>query len=550
MCDQVDRVKYIEVINSHNLLKGLLSMMKLQNILITFLLTIILAACGTPAVTTSPSYPVAEVTTTSSLVETSMPGIVTFADPMLEAMIRSTMGKTEGDITLAEAQAVTRMNLNNELQRTISEETPIKNLSGLENFTSLETLDLSNHAVTDISPLAGLTKLTALSLAGNPVADVSPLAGLTDLRLLVLSGSQAQDYSALSNLVNLQVLMLDNSTITDLTPLLALTNLRQLYLAKTSVEDLSSLETIYPNLDQKDFIIPSTLMELGFHLDDNSHQAYYDGESASFTIHHTAWGPPPFEWDENIIRVSMYLEGDYKLSVGYYGVHKVYVCQMDKGGEQLMNYIYDTNDSSNNLDPANRPSVEQAIRAAMDVMEGEDVLLAPVRIFNETLKNTFNMTPEKLFALPYEPPTLKNLGFVLDEATGNFMYEQHEELYTNILINRTEGIEKEFDIAFFQPISDEFRVNVTYHVANKKFYVKADDNDQGGASFEYFIDIPEHLDEWCSDPDKTVEEYFIKAYNDPAIEDIYQHSVNLMVQYIRDTFGMTIEELYFLPTGE
>jgi len=334
-------------------------MMKPHNILITVLLTITLAACSTPAVTTTSSNPVAEVTTTSSLVETSVPVVVTFADPVLEAMIRGTMGKTEGDITLAEAQAVTRMNLSNELQRTISEETPIKD-------------DLSNHAVTDISPLAGLTKLTALSLAGNPVVDVSPLAGLTDLQLLVLSGSQAQDYSALSNLVNLQVLMLDNSTITDLTPLLALTNLRQLYLAKTSVEDLSSLETIYPNLDQKDFIIPSTLMELGFRLDDNNHQAYYDGEGASFTIHHTAWGPPPFEWDENIIRVSMYLEGDYKLSVGYYGVHKVYVCQMDKGGEQLMNYIYDTNDSSNNPDPANRPSVEQAIRTAMDVMEGED----------------------------------------------------------------------------------------------------------------------------------------------------------------------------------
>ncbi len=393
-------------------------MMKPHYILITVLLTMTLAACSTPAVTTTSSNPVAEVTTTSSPVETSAPVVVKFVDPVLEAIIRGTMGKTEGDITLAEAQAVTRMNLSNELQRTISEETPIKNLSGLENFTSLETLDLSNHAVTDISPLAGLTKLTALSLAGNPVADVSPLAGLTDLRLLVLSGSQAQDYSALSYLVNLQVLMLDNSTITDLTPLLALTNLRQLYLAKTSVEDLSSLETIYPNLDQKDFIIPSTLMELGFHLDDNSHQAYYDGESASFTIHHTAWGPPPFEWDENIIRVSMYLEGDYKLSVGYYGVHKVYVCQMDKGGEQLMNYIYDTNDSSNNLDPANRPSVEQAIRAAMDVENGEDPLYAPIRFFNETIQNTFKMTPEKLFTLPYEPPTLKSLGFVPDETPG------------------------------------------------------------------------------------------------------------------------------------
>jgi len=66
---------------------------------------------------------------------------------------------------------------------------------------------------------------------------------------------------------------------------------------------------------------------------------------------------------------------------------------MDKGGEQLMNYIYDTNDSSNNLDPANRPSVEQAIRAAMDVMEGEDVLHAPVRIFDETLKKHLQHDP-------------------------------------------------------------------------------------------------------------------------------------------------------------
>ncbi len=91
---------------------------------------------------------------------------------------------------------------------------------------------------------------------------------------------------------------------------------------------------------------------------------------------------------------------------------------MDKAGVQLMNYIYNTNDGSNNLDPANRPSVEQAIRAAMEVVEDEDVLLAPVRIFDETLKNTFNMTPEKLFALPYEPPTLKNLGFYADQANA------------------------------------------------------------------------------------------------------------------------------------
>jgi len=80
--------------------------MKPHNILITVLLTMILASCSTPSATTTPSNTMAEVSATSSLVETSMSGIVTFADPVLEAMIRGTMGKTEGDITLAEAQAV------------------------------------------------------------------------------------------------------------------------------------------------------------------------------------------------------------------------------------------------------------------------------------------------------------------------------------------------------------------------------------------------------------------------------------------------------------
>ena len=84
-------------------------MMKPHNILMTVLLTITLAACSTPAVTTTSSNPVAEVTTTSSPVETSAPVVVTFTDPVLETMIRGAMGKTEGEITFAEAQGVTRM---------------------------------------------------------------------------------------------------------------------------------------------------------------------------------------------------------------------------------------------------------------------------------------------------------------------------------------------------------------------------------------------------------------------------------------------------------
>jgi len=525
-------------------------MMKPHNIFITVLLTIILAACSTPAVTTTPSNPVADVTTTSSLVETSVPVVVTFADPVLEAMIRGAMGKTVGDITLAEAQAVTRMNFSNEIQSYISEEAPIKDLSGLENFTSLETLDLSSHAVTDISPLQELTSLTTLSLAGNPVADVSPLAGLTKLKVLMLSGSKAQDYSVLSNLVNLQVLMLDNSTISDLTPLAGLTNLRQLHLANSTIEDLSPLETIYPNLENKDFIIATTLEELGFNLDENSRQAYFENEDTTFTIHHVAWGSPPEEWHTNTIRTSMYTESGHKVLLGYYGNQNAYVFMIHKEGEPLVNYVYDAKNGSLNIAEEDRARIEQVMREVFEVMEGEDPLLAPMRIFRDLVKDTFGMTAEKLYALPYAPPTLKNLGFHPDEANAVYLFEQRGERDVNMEVHRPEWGEREHDVRFNTPLREGYRIVVTWHAAERKFIASADDDNQGGASFEYYIDTGEYLDVWCSYPDKTVEEYFIKAYNDPAITDVYQHSIDLMVKYVSDTFGMTIEELYSLPTGE
>lgn len=130
------------------------------------------------------------------------------------------------------------------------------------------------------------------------------------------------------------------------------------------------------------------------------------------------------------------------------------------------------------------------------------------------------------------------------------MYEWRGGKDVNIEVHRPEWGEKDYDVLFFTPLSNEYRIVVTYHLNEKKFVVGADDNDQGGADFEYFIETHEHIDGWCSNKDMTVEEYFIKAYNDPEIEDIYRHSVELMIQYIEDTFDMTVEELYALPTGE
>lgn len=501
---------------------------------------------STEAIAEGPSgVPTATVPPSSSA-----PAVVTFADPVLEAMVRGTIGKPEGEITAAEAETVTRLDLGNELTQYFSENTVIKDISGLENFTNLEYLDLSFHEITDISPLEGLTKLTSLSLGGNPVADIAPLAGLTNLKGLILSNCAAQDYSPLEQLVNLEFLMLDNSTITDLSPLGPLTNLKYLYLANSPVSDYSALAEIYPTLEDKDFIVASTLEELGFVMDDASNQAIYTGEDVSITINHSAWGAPPMDWDANIVRMSMDLEGDYKLSVGFYGDLNAYVLQMFKDGEMLMNYIYDKPSDSVSIGSEDRESSEQVVRAALDLVEGEDELLAPIRIFDDTIQKTFNRTADALYALPFEPPTLTSLGFFPDEANAVYRYEQREGRVVNIEIHRPEWGEKDFDVRFFTPLSDEYRIVVTYHLAERKFVAGADDNYEGGASFEFYIDTNEHIDGWCSNENMTVEEYFMNAYNDPEIEDIYLYTVELVEQYFSDTFGMTIEDVYTLPAGE
>ena len=162
-------------------------------------LALSLAACSMPAATT-PSLPSA----------TAVPKVVTFADPVLEAMVRGSIGKLTGDITVAEAESVTRLNISNEWQRYISEETTIHDIDGLEYFKNLESLDLSFHAISNITPLSGLKKLTSLSLGGSPSNDIAPLAGLTGLKVLILTGCKAQDYAPLAKLVNLDFLMLDH----------------------------------------------------------------------------------------------------------------------------------------------------------------------------------------------------------------------------------------------------------------------------------------------------------------------------------------------------
>ena len=251
-------------------------------LMLAAIMAVALVACGAPAtqqMDAATSAPVVtEVPTTEPSAEPTAEPVVVFTDAVLEAKVREAMGKPEGDITLAEAEAVTELDLSIEPGTSLPR---IKDISSLQYFKNLTVLKLAwsfnnNEAEVDISPLAGLTKLVALYMNSDGITDISALAGMANMLDLQIWGNKITDISALSGMTMLQDLWLQGNQITDInvlsgmttglcrlyldgnqiadvTPLTGLTKLTSLKIAGNPVEDYSPLADIYPKLTEKDF---------------------------------------------------------------------------------------------------------------------------------------------------------------------------------------------------------------------------------------------------------------------------------------------------------
>lgn len=531
------------------------------------LFTLFFAACATPAAANTTSEPQPEVTATPLQ-------NVTFNDPLLEKMVRAAMNKPEGDITVAEAEAVKELKLNIDWQQEPVEGTQIKDISGLENFKNLENLELHFHAISDISPLAELTKLKSLSLGGNPVADISPLSGLTNLGWLTLFNCRAQDYSPLANLTGLSVLLLEYSSINDVTMLSGLTNLTWLALANTQVSDVSPLSTlvkleklklegcpisdysplaaIYPNLVEKDFALAASLRDLGFMPIDNAPQVEsYKTETVIVQVHHEEWGKQDNPDDVNAVIMVKNHGTDQELFITYYPNDKNFLVRDSKN----FRYTYDLKAEALKMEYG-EDKAKTLLQTIYPDASG-DVLLAPMADFDQILLDTFGTTANILFLLPrevkvYDPSSLLGLGFEEKQEDAAYYYEKKDTSYFNVEVHNPawgdwgEG----GDVLCFLPQGDTNGVVITYFTGEKKFLVKADDKNGGGAGFYYYPDTKQFEDIWCSDKNITVEQYFKNMYNNPDIEDIHSYSAQLMEDCIKNAFGMTIDELYALPAGQ
>ncbi len=162
---------------------------------------------------------------------------VQFADPALEAFVRTALQKSDTDTIYSdEVWTITEMTLPAETQT----------LEDLSLFIGLETLTANNFAAMDWTGLGNLTALQTLNLSGSSLnsAALEAIGTLPNLKTLNLSNCGISTVSFLTNCTTLQTLDLSGNSIGDLKPLSGLSALEQLSLQSNAVTELSALSDL------------------------------------------------------------------------------------------------------------------------------------------------------------------------------------------------------------------------------------------------------------------------------------------------------------------
>jgi internalin A len=243
---------------------------------------LVFAGCSSPVQESQPSAAQSQQTSAQPSIKPSAEptaDVVVFNDPVLEERVRAQMNKPEGDITIAEAEAVKELDLENKDNKP---DGCIKDISALASFKNLKALFISLNAIKDLSPLVGMNLEVFYSMNGNTdITDFSPLAGstamldltilsnenindsnigfidgMTNIEMLWIQGApHLSDIRTVSNFSMLWRLILNNCNVSDISPAAGLKNLRWVNLEGNPIKDYSPLKDIYPNLEQKDFEI-------------------------------------------------------------------------------------------------------------------------------------------------------------------------------------------------------------------------------------------------------------------------------------------------------
>jgi internalin A len=166
---------------------------------------------------------------------------ITFTDAKLASCVESTAKKN-------------RWKTVGEMVKLDCADKGINSIGGIQNLTSLKSLDLQLNAITMLTPMAKLTALSHLNLAGNGLVNIEPLANLVALTHLELGVAQRlgsavnsiRNISALADLTSLILLDLGGNQISNISPLQNLPALTEVHLFGNQIRDIQVLLNI-PN---------------------------------------------------------------------------------------------------------------------------------------------------------------------------------------------------------------------------------------------------------------------------------------------------------------
>ena len=175
--------------------------------------------------------------------------VITFKDSVLKSKLLAVMKEQNiiandaKDITIADAEKLTRANLRNWSVDSLDDSNTIHNLTGLEHFNNLVYLNFSNNKVSNLTPLENLF-LKSLDFSGNQVSDLTPLGVLDSLEDLFFTDNKVSKLDTLQYLHSLKTLDFSKNKVSDLTPLGGLDSLTKLVFDDNKVSDLTPLENL------------------------------------------------------------------------------------------------------------------------------------------------------------------------------------------------------------------------------------------------------------------------------------------------------------------
>lgn len=234
-------------------------MKKLVSLFMLLVLVVSLFACSASAkpaenTTTAPrATATPEATETLAPTATEAPEVVVFSDPYFEDAVRTALNKQDGDITVAETETITVLNLQNaDWDAMNAENGGIKDISDLKYFPNLTELHLDYNDIQDLSPISTLTNLNTLSFNAVRVKDLSPLASLTKMVNICFDWSYAPDQGFngypnidfVKSMPDLEIFEAKNAGLVDISPLVGLPKLWSVFITDNQITDISPLSQI------------------------------------------------------------------------------------------------------------------------------------------------------------------------------------------------------------------------------------------------------------------------------------------------------------------